>query len=151
MIIRKKKITRLKPIEIDAHFRYECPDKGCRCDHWLSLKEAQTPNFKIVCDCGLVLRPKLIQKIKILYKKKPAKHESQKQSVEPTKPEIINNKRSLPTALKEESAKKLMYYGFTKEESELLCEKAFNLNETGQSSVLIKYILENIKTLESTK
>jgi len=63
-------IPKTKPIDQDIHFKYICPNNDCTDIHWLSLKETQTKNFKVVCDCGQIFKPKTIEKIKILYKKK---------------------------------------------------------------------------------
>jgi uncharacterized protein YbcC (UPF0753/DUF2309 family) len=129
-----------KPIEIDAHFKYRCPKSNCGFDHWLSLKECQTKDFKIVCDCGFVFKPKKISKIKIVYsdiklvdnKEQPAK---------------IIEKPKIPVDFKNDCGKLLISYGFTKEEAISLCEKAFEKNPVNSSGLLIKYILQNLEQL----
>lgn len=63
----KTKFKRQKPIDIDVSFKYTCPNTDCKFDHWLFLREAQTKNFKIVCDCGTIFKPKRIQNIEIVY------------------------------------------------------------------------------------
>jgi hypothetical protein len=65
MITKKKKNQ--KPTEISASFKYTCPNTDCGFNYWLFLREVQTKNFKIVCDCGTIFKPKLIKKIKIVY------------------------------------------------------------------------------------
>ena len=66
MSIRKKK--NLKPIDVDAHFKYRCPNDDCGSLYWISLKESQTKNFKIVCDdCGSIFIPKRIKDIHINF------------------------------------------------------------------------------------
>lgn len=55
----------LKPIEIDASFKYICPD--CGYNFWIYLREVQTKNFKIVCECGTIFKPKRIKKLQIVY------------------------------------------------------------------------------------
>jgi uncharacterized protein YbcC (UPF0753/DUF2309 family) len=129
-----------KPIEIDAHFKYRCPKSNCGFDHWLSLKECQTKDFKIVCDCGFVFKPKKISNIKIVYsdiklvenKEQPAK---------------IIEKPKIPVDFKNDCGKLLISYGFTKEEAIGLCEKAFEKNPVNSSGLLIKYILQNLEQL----
>jgi uncharacterized protein YbcC (UPF0753/DUF2309 family) len=136
----KKKKKNQKPIEIDAHFKYRCPKSNCGFDHWLSLKECQTKDFKIVCDCGFVFKPKKISKIKIVYsdiklvdnKEQPAK---------------IIEKPKIPVDFKNDCGKLLISYGFTKEEAISLCEKAFEKNPVNSSGLLIKYILQNLEQL----
>jgi len=59
-----------KPIDIDAHFKYKCPNKDCFNEHWLSIKEVSIPNFKVVCEyCGIVFSPYNIVKICVYYTK----------------------------------------------------------------------------------
>lgn len=64
----------LKPIEYDLHFKYLCPNPSCCFPHWLSLRETQTKNFKVVCVCDTIFGVKKIDRIKIRYaeKNKPA-------------------------------------------------------------------------------
>jgi|694.fasta_scaffold139653_5 hypothetical protein len=136
----KKKKKNQKPIEIDAHFKYRCPKSNCGFDHWLSLKECQTKDFKIVCDCGFVFKPKKISKIKIVYSDiKLADNKEQ--------PAKIIEKPKIPVDFKNDCGKLLISYGFTKEEAISLCEKAFEKNPVNSSGLLIKYILQNLEQL----
>jgi hypothetical protein len=133
----KKKLKNQKPIEIDAHFKYRCPKSSCGFDHWLSLKESQTKGFKIVCDCGYVFKPKRISKIKIVYA-----------DIQPVpQPEKVIEKPKIPVDFKNSCVKLLVSYGFTKDESVSLCEKAFEKNPVTSSGLLIKYILQNLEEL----
>jgi|688.fasta_scaffold185619_2 hypothetical protein len=63
----KTKLKVQKPIEIDVSLKYKCTNKDCGFDHWLFLREAKTKNFKIVCDCGTIFKPKRIQNIEVVY------------------------------------------------------------------------------------
>lgn len=131
-----KKIKYQKPLDCDAHFKYKCPDPNCGFDHWLSLKESQTKNFKIVCDCGLVFRVKRIKKIKILYsevKEDLSKNNPIKQS------ETIQ--QNLPSDLLQKGCETLIKYGFTKNESKELLIKAFQEQQTFDIVELIKLAL----------
>jgi hypothetical protein len=57
-----------KPIDIDAHFKYKCPNKDCCNEHWLSLKEVSIANFKVVCEyCGIVFIPYRVVNICVRY------------------------------------------------------------------------------------
>jgi uncharacterized protein YbcC (UPF0753/DUF2309 family) len=136
----QKKMKNQKPIEIDAHFKYRCPKSSCGFDHWISLKESKTKGFRIVCDCGFVFKPKRISKIKILYAdiKLVEKKEQPVKTIE--KPKI-------PIDFKNSCVRLLVTYGFTKEESVSLCEKAFEKNPVNSSGLLIKYILQNLEEL----
>lgn len=133
----KKKQKSQKPIEIDAHFKYRCPQSNCGFDHWLSLTESQTKGFKVVCDCGYVFKPKKISKIKIVYA-----------DIQPVpEPEKVIEKPKIPVDFKNSCVKLLVSYGFTKDESVSLCEKAFEQNPVTSSGLLIKYILQNLEKL----
>lgn len=139
--MKTKKKKSQKPIEIDAHFKYVCPKKNCGYDHWISLKESQTKSFKIVCDCGTVFSPKRIAKLKIVYEQinRTEKKEQPQPSI--TKPKI-------PVDFLNSCVKILVGYGFTKEESVALCEKAFEKNPVNSSGLLIKYVLQNLGELD---
>lgn len=139
----KKKLKNQKPIEIDAHFKYRCPQLSCGFDHWLSLKESQTKGFKVVCDCGYVFRPKRISKIKIVY----ADIQPVPQPAKPPESEKVIEKPKIPVDFKNSCVKLLVSYGFTKDESMSLCEKAFEKNPVTSSGLLIKYILQNLEEL----
>lgn len=128
-----------KPIEIDAHFKYRCPKSSCGYDHWLSLKETQTKNFKIVCDCGYVFRSKQIKKLKIVFcdtEIAPGKET----------PAVIE-KPKIPIDLSDGSVRLLVGYGFTKEEASTLVEEAYYRNPVTSGSLLVKYILQNLEQL----
>lgn len=86
------KTKRQKPIDCDVHFKYLCL---CGQFHWLSLNEASTKNFFIVCDCNAKIKIKTIDKIQVTYKKH--KQKDKKKSNKDLKidenitPEPINN------------------------------------------------------------
>ena len=133
-----------KPIEIDAHFRYKCPSPKCGYDHWLSLKETQTKNFKVVCDCGKIFKPKRIKKIKLLFEKTTIIKASNIVSEQISdKPKII----TVPVDMKNSCARLLIGYGFTKDEAFLLIEKAYVKHPVTSGSLLVKYILQNLEEL----
>jgi len=129
-----------KPIDIDVHFKYRCSKSSCGSEHWLSLRESQTKGFKIVCDCGYIFRPKRISKIQIVY----ANILSVKKPDEPTQ---TIEKPKIAVDLQNDCVKLLVGYGFTKDESVSLCEKAFEKNPVTSSGLLIKYILQNLEEL----
>jgi hypothetical protein len=139
----KKKLKNQKPIEIDAHFKYRCPKSSCGFDHWLSLKECKTKGFKVVCDCGYVFKPKRISKIKIVYVDIQPVATTEK----PPESDKVIEKPKIPVDFKNSCVKLLVSYGFTKDESVSLCEKAFEKNPVNSSGLLIKYILQNLEEL----
>jgi hypothetical protein len=57
----------LKPIDHNIDLIYECE---CGRHRWLTLKEAQTTGFKIVCVCGVVstVDPVVDIKLQIVYR-----------------------------------------------------------------------------------
>lgn len=136
-----------KAIEIDAHLRYICKNPDCGCTHWLSLKEAQTKNFKVVCDCGTVFKPKQVLKLKILYKKE---QETKKPEAAQTKTNAhscfvnlsaIPQQSELNIDILNKCVKILVGYGFTKTESEQLLRNSYRNDPTDDWTVLIKNTL----------
>jgi hypothetical protein len=133
----KTKYKDIKPTGCDAHFKYRCPSQDCGFFHWLSLKEAQTKNFKIVCDCGSVFSPKRIKKIKIAYltpvsKQQPIPFENKKKNTDP------------PDDLLQKGSEALIKYGFTKKESLDLLKKAFIEKPIYDMVQLIKVALTKV-------
>ena len=133
----KTNLKSQKPIEIDAHFKYRCPNTGCGCFHWLSLKECQTKNFKTVCDCGEVFKVKLIDELKILYTKKKI--------VKSAKDTDKMTIQQIPIDLLRNCVKILVGYGFSESESEELIKNIYAENQITDCAVLIKKSLESIR------
>jgi hypothetical protein len=140
------KIKKVKPISYDAHFKYICTNNDCRYDHWVSLKEAKTKNFKIVCDCGTVFSPKRILELNIVYaqpQKEPAKQNSEPALIT----EKVVEKAKLSVDLLVKCSKLLVDYGFTKQEAENLLQKAFEEEQTNNPSQLVKIALKKVGEL----
>lgn len=131
-----------KPIESDVHFKYRCPNKNCSCYHWLSLRECKTKNFRVVCECGNIFRPKQINTIKIVYEK--IKSASEKKSQQITEIQI----NSVPVDTMEKCVKLLCNYGFTNEEANKMLLIAFQRNPTAEANILVKYVLQNLGELD---
>jgi hypothetical protein len=127
----KTKKKNQKPIKVDAHFKYRCPDSSCGYDHWLSLKQTQTKNFKVVCDCGNIFKPQQIAKIKIIFNKEP-------------KVPVKKNNNTPSVDLQNKCVTLLCNYGFTNDEALGMLQKAFDKNPTEDAGSLIKYILQNL-------
>ena len=132
-MISKKKFQ--KPIDIDAHFKYRCA--SCNLDHWISFNEAKTKNYKIVCDCGNVFKPKRIKTVKIVYEEtsKPLQNKA---------PEPINNVVVLDKEILSKCVGLLTSYGFTNQEAENLIKQTYVKNPTNDCMQLIKNTLESI-------
>jgi Holliday junction resolvasome RuvABC DNA-binding subunit len=146
--IRKKN---LKPIDIDAHFKYVCPNVDCGNIHWLSLLEAKTNNFKIVCYCGTVSKPRTIKKIKIEYVEIEYPKIDINNNIKNKEDSSQESKQELPLDLLQKCVKTLVTYGFTEQESNTLIHYSFNQNPTQNISDLIKLALQNIGELENVK
>jgi superfamily II DNA helicase RecQ len=122
-----------KPTDIEAHIKYTCPNKKCKFDHWISLKEAQTKNFKIVCDCSTVFSPKPIQKILIKYKKFKKKI-PKVESVEKTQ-HIIS------IDLLTKSSRIMETFGFKKNEADTLLSEFYKNNPINDYKELVQKTL----------
>lgn len=134
-----------KPIDVDAHFKYRCTK--CGCDHWVSIREAKTNRFKVVCDCGSIFIPKRIKKIKIIYYeevKKPIP-QSEKETVETAESgHKTKTQKTINTDLLERCTKLLVAYGFTKPEAQEMLEQAYIENPTDNSGLLVREALKLI-------
>jgi hypothetical protein len=131
----KKKL--LRPIDQDIHFKYRC--HICVLDHWLSFKETQTKGFRIVCDCGQILKVKLIEKIEIVYQKVIKKEIPP----DPDKPEGLPKKsETIPIDLLSQCCTILLGYGFDISEGENLIVSVFNEKPTYTCVDLIKQALK---------
>lgn len=148
MKITKKK---QKPIEYDCHFKYRCPQAKCGYDHWISLNQAKTKNYKIVCDCGFVFQPKRIKTIKAIFfetetgsfdKKTTKSVTAEKQIQEPL---TRSDPPEIPITILNKSTDILLSYGFLKEEAELLLKSAYTKSQISDCGKLIKFTLENMK------
>lgn len=132
----------LKPISLDAHFKYRCSNEECSIEHWLSLKETQTKNFKVVCDCGTVFSPKRISRLKILYKKshkvKDSKPAQQAEQPVVHKEALVE----IPVDILDKSAKILTSYGFTDKEARQLLIDSYIKVKNNDIGTLIKFTLE---------
>lgn len=127
------KITNLKPIEYDIHFKYLCPNPSCCYPHWLSLKEASLLGYKSICDCGTVFSVKQIEKIKIKYIDdlvSKSRNVFDKKQYEPIEiDETIFDEPAEPTESTVTKAKNLLiHYGFSESEAESMIDNALKDN-----------------------
>jgi DNA-directed RNA polymerase subunit RPC12/RpoP len=124
-----------KPIDQDIHLKYIC--NTCDAKHWLSLTETQTKNYKIVCDCGSVIKPKRITNIKFIYSKK------KRQSPQITK---IDEKveQTVPVDLFKKCTTILVGYGYDAVEAQNLVKKCYLEFPNSSCAELIKQILKYI-------
>jgi len=137
MMKTHKIIKNQKPVAIDLHFKYRCPNSECSNVHWLSLVEAKTKNFKMVCYCGCVFTPKRIKNIKINYSTKKTVNTKIETPIEAPQP-----KKEIPPDTLDHAANILKQCGFTKKESEQLILDAFLQYDTLDTSELVKLALK---------
>ena len=131
----KNKIKNLKPIDLDLTFGYTCP--SCSATHWVRLKQAQYDKFVIVCDCNAILKPRTIENIKILYKKKRVSTKAEAGGADAIQNEEIDSK------VLDTCCKSLLGYGFSKQEAQELVKKTYADCKSLDCSTLIKLSLTN--------
>ena len=165
MIKQKKKL--LKPIDHDVHLKYRCPE--CSIDHWLSLREAQTSGFIIVCECSNVFKVRTVDKIVVKYKDKKIKRvveeepaiapietiapELKEEVVEPKveekipvieEPEVIE-KPIIPDHMLQSSCDVLVNYGFTVTEAKDLIRQTYADNPVDSIGTIVTNCLKTLK------
>lgn len=118
------------PIDCDAHFKYVCPNPKCSIQHWQSLQQIKVKNYKIVCDCGIIIKPKQIKSVDIIY-------------VNAEDNESKETSKTISLDLLDKSIKILVNYGFTKEEASSMIKDAYDKNPTTECSALVKQTLES--------
>lgn len=113
-------MKKIKPIEIDAHFKYSCSE--CSSFHWVSLKAARVPGYMIVCDvCGQPSMVETIKDLRIEYSESPA----------PSR----DSETTIPKNLLNTCVKSMRAYGFEQEESIWAINLAFK--ETGSLDPIV--------------
>lgn len=141
--------TKVKPINFDIHFEYLCPVCS-NTRHWLSLNECQEKNFKVVCDCGGVFKPKRIKNIDIEYVTKPkpeTKTDKPDLTEQPSKSQQIED-LPIPSDLDfdldeliNDCIVTLCGFGFEKEEARGILRDSYNKSPTKNSTQLVKQTL----------
>jgi len=126
-----KKYKNLKPIDFDINLIYKCPE--CKSEHWLSLKETSTKNFRVVCDCDTIFKVKPIEKIDIIYQT------SEELNSAPIKEPV----QELPIDFVDRCATILVGYGFTKDEAKNLVYSTHKINPSTDISAFIKSCILN--------
>lgn len=143
--MKTKTIKNQTPINSDVHFKYKCPSSDCNIVHWLSLKQTQTRNFKVVCDCGTVFQPKRIKTIKICYIKHKQKPEQSVDTVVTPTTKIIKDEVKISADILDKASSILCVYGFTKTEAEDMITKSYQGHPEKDVPLLVK---QTLKTLE---
>lgn len=141
MIKHKKK--NLKPIDMSVSLIYRCP--SCSNQHWLSLNQAKTKKFIVVCDCNHVFKVKPVRSLKVIYQKsdKITKVEnSSKVSTETieAKPVVAQ----IPQQLLDSCTQILKQYGFTSSECSTLITDCYNSNPKYTAAEIIKLCISKL-------
>jgi formylmethanofuran dehydrogenase subunit B len=137
MKTKKKIVKNIKPKSYDINYEYICP--LCGCNHWLTSIETKTKRFRVACDCGAILFPKAIKKIKIVYKIINVEN-TNKPAQDTTTPE--STAIVLDKSVANIACDTLEKYGFERSEALSLVEKAFDQIQVNDSVSLIKKALE---------
>jgi hypothetical protein len=135
----KKKIKNLKPVECVADLRYRCTN--CGLDHWVSIKEAKTRDFIIVCDCDTLLKVKQIQTTKIIYVNDTTLQKPVKTIRTPSIPTI----KPTDTKIISQACAVLSTYGFTKQEATNMATKYAEQESFTDVKILVSKILTNLE------
>lgn len=135
--MQTKKIKNQKPNSLDIHLRYRCANEQCYGEHWLTLLETQTKNFKVVCDCGTIFKPKRIKTVKLVYLK-----EKQKDVIKKEKTSLLKDK---DISIIKKAIPGMVSFGFTEKESEDILTKTYIKIPTEDISLLIKNTLLEVR------
>jgi hypothetical protein len=141
----KQKIQSQKPIKQEVSLLYICTNQNCRNQHWLFLHETQTKNFKVVCECGEIFKPKLISSIEIHYDTSKKKKSKQKFHIPKVPIKPIKQIQGVPVDIMESCVKLLCGYGFTSVESMDLIGKAYSQTEDKTAIGIIKTVLNSLE------
>ena len=127
----QNQIKSLKPISLDAQFKYRCTNTECESEHWLFLNQVQVKGFRLVCDCGNVYKIRQITNIKTQFSKKTQKSITESEIVDEVEPECLKK-----------AYKILENYGFSNKEAVDLVNKVYDLTNQNNPLLLVKDALK---------
>lgn len=158
-----KSLKDVEPVDCDMHLKYICPNSNCLGVHWLKLAEARTPDFKVVCYCGVVFQPKQVTKVKITHlsqqekseplipvpvvKPKQPEPETSRPVVPEIKPIDIVDKDDTPIDLAVkydffiEAVNALTNFGYSEKESTNMIREQYIKTKEKNSAKLVKLAL----------
>ena len=131
----KQTIKHLRPTELNVHLKYTCPT--CSIEHWLSLEEAKTKGYLIVCDCNSILKVKLVDSLKVKFYKK-------EKSTKIVESEKVVETEKISVDLLSKCCTILSSYGYEKSEVEHLIIKTYENSPTTDIKTLVKNTLMKI-------
>lgn len=143
----KKQKKNQKPIDYDLHLKYLC--SKCGQEHWLSLREASTPDYKVVCFCDHIFTVKTVEKIKIKYKVDKEVGVTIKNSEIPVVSDTTKEvSQIISPSLYHDAAKLLIGYGFTKAEANEMVVDAYNKKPCDDYKILVQTILSSLEVTD---
>jgi hypothetical protein len=113
-----------KPTEFDISFKYIC--EQCQASHWLFYREVQTIDFKVVCECGKIFYPQIIQNIDIVYVDN---------SLRPSESPELD--------IVEQSIRMMSTLGYSKKESMEMIKQSLSKTNFDTYKDLVKYSLKH--------
>lgn len=137
--ISRKIQSRQKPIEYDIHLNYVC--QQCGQNHWLSIDEASTKRFKVVCDCGHIFGVKRVKDFKLLFHKKHIKSQQTEKKPTSVQPKV----ETISDELLAQIIPTLITYGFTQKEAKDMATDSYAKCPQNNAIGLVKQILESLR------
>jgi hypothetical protein len=139
-----------KPTEYDLHLKYLC--NRCGQEHWLSLREASTKDYKVVCFCDNVFTVKAVEKIKIKYAtEEPVIQTNVDHHTKTDVEQQIINNPVLSPSLYNSATKLLITYGFTKAEANEMVTAAYAKNPVDDYKILVQTILNSLEVTDGNQ
>lgn len=130
----KTKSKYYEPSGADVYLKYVCPNGDCLDVQWITLKESQTKNYKIVCDCcGKVYRPKRVKKINVVFDE-----DSVFKTENTTKPQ----QEKSDTKFLDDAINTLIRFGFDKSEATAMITQEWEKTGITNPATLVKLSLD---------
>ena len=139
----------IEPVDTDIHVKYLCPNKKCLTICWLTLKETQTKNFKVICDyCDTVFRPKRIKNVQIKFveqeKGSNSKRNKTEEETEETNPKKEEEEEDY--CFLKDAKNTLIKFGFRKEEADDMIDSAYEECKIKNAATLVKISLDLLRS-----
>lgn len=133
----KTKSRYYEPSGADVYLKYICPNSDCLDVQWITLKESQTKNYKIVCDCcGKVYRPKRIKKINVVFYEDPVS------KTENTAESKHKEEEKIDTKFLDDAINTLIRFGFDKDEATGMITQEWEKTGITNPATLVKLSLD---------
>lgn len=125
-----------EPSGADVYLKYVCPNGDCLDVQWITLKESQTKNYKIVCDCcGEVYRPKRVKKINVVFDEDSV---SKAKNTDKPKPQ----EEKTDTKFLDDAINTLIRFGFDKDEATIMITREWEKTGITNPATLVKLSLD---------